>query len=261
MIFNKIKFKLFATLVFSLSLFSCANTATSPTQNRVMQFSFNVQGSMILNRTDVTYYVVFYAPTVVDSSIPLDSNVGPRINAPNITVAREILEGRLPFVYQLPGDQETKWTDFFYITGKPDGINTEIGRGRLQANGTPIIYDRNYANSNTKPLVDSTTGKTNGYQIEFLLSDLNNGQGTNSNNITVNMATSDSVDNGYGMIFDSWKGNIPFSISLDSETLQTEQDVNAALVMKKVTSKPDPVLPGVNIDDVNIVKYTARIAS
>lgn len=262
MILNKIKSKFLGIFIsiLSLLLLSCANTATNPTQNKVMQFSFNVQGNMILNRSDITYYVVFYAPTLPDPTVPLDTNIGPRINSPNVTVVREILEGRLPFVHQLPGDQETKWTDFFYITGKSDGVNTEIGRGKIQSDGKPIIYDRNYANTNTKPLTDPATNKINGYQIEFILSDLNNGQGTNASTITANIATSDNIDNGWGMIFDSWKGNVPFSISLESQTLQTEQDVNTALVMKKIISRPDPILPaGVSAEDVNIVKFTARI--
>ncbi|GIW22192.1 MAG: hypothetical protein KatS3mg068_1199 [Candidatus Sericytochromatia bacterium] len=92
---------------------NCARTATSVNANKVMQFIFRTKADLVLNRSDITYYVIFYAP---ESTIPnqtLDPNVGPRVNAPDITRGIEFLEGRLPFIGQLPGDIKSEWTDFF----------------------------------------------------------------------------------------------------------------------------------------------------
>jgi len=241
-----------------LVLCSCARKATDPNQNKVMQFSFRVKDQIILDRNDLTYYVLFYAPKTDDENFVLNPNDGPRINAPDLTKGVELLEGRLPFVGQLPGDQESKWTDFFFITAS--GGKTIIGRGRKDEKGNPVIYDRNYVNQNTKPLTD-TNGKVNGFQIEFFINSLNNGQNnSNTKTITVNLASGDSIDNGFGMIYDNWRNNTPFSLSLISEVQQTEQDINSAIVMRKVVGRPDPALPAaISPDNVNIVEYMARV--
>jgi hypothetical protein len=244
----------------SFSPFSCARTATTPVVNKVMQFAFRVKGNLVLNREDITYYLILYAPR---QSTPLDTNLGPRINSPDITKSQQFLEGRLPFIYQLPGDQPSKWTDFFYITY--ENGKTVVGRGRLRGNN-PEIYDRNYINPNTKPL-NGPSGNVNGYQIEFLVCELNNGdceQGTTQDQdlktITGNLASSDGINNGFGFIYDSWLNNSPFAISVNNESPQSQQDFNTNLVLRKIPNRPDPVVPnGVNPDDLNITEFTARI--
>ncbi len=244
--------------VAALGTISCAKTATGADQDKIIQFTFKVKGNIILNRSDVTYYLVLYAPKIDNpASTPFDPKIGPRANAPDLTRGNQFLEGRLPFIGQLPGDQPSKWTDFFYITS--DGNRTIVGRGRPDSAGNPLIYDRNYANVNTKP-VAGTQGNVNGYQIEFSIRDLNNGQVANSASITGNLASSESIDTGTGTVFDNWKGNIPFILSLTTETQQSQQDINPNLVLRKIPDRPDPVLPsGVNPNDVNIVEFNARV--
>jgi hypothetical protein len=254
----KILSSLLTLTIIAFSSFNCARNATGEVQDKVIQFTFKVKGNMILNRSDITYYLVLYAPKIENpSATPLDPNTGPRVNGPDLTRGSQFLEGRLPFIGQLPGDQPSKWTDFFYITF--DGTKTVVGRGRPDAAGNPLIYDRSYANVNTKP-VTGNTGNTNGYQIEFSIRDLNNGTVNNATRINGNLATSESIDNGNGTVFDNWKGNIPFAISLTTETQQSQQDINPNIVLRKIPSRPDPSLPlNVNADDVNIVEFTARV--
>jgi hypothetical protein len=221
-----------------------------------MQFIFKTKGNLILNRSDITYYIIFNAPESTTPNQPLDPNKGPRVNAPDITRGIEFLEGRLPFIGQLPGDIKSDWTDFFYITA----VNgkTTVGRGRKDNLGNPIIYDRNYANQNTKPISDPS-GLNNAFQIEFFLSDLNNGK-SNTTNINANIAVSDSIENGTGKIYDYWLGNIPFSISLNSTSQQSRQDNTPNLILKKIPNRPDPIIPpDINQDSLNIIEYIARV--
>lgn len=249
--------KILISLSFLLALSSaCARTATSVNSNKVMQFTFKTKGSLVLNRSDITYYIVFNAPELPTANQILDPNAGPRINAPDITRSIEFLEGRLPFIGELPGDTKSDWTDFFYITS----VNgkTTVGRGKKDNTGNPIIYDRNYANQNTK-LISDPNGLNNSFQIEFFLSDLNNGK-SNTTSITANIGVSDSIENGYGKIYDYWLGNIPFSISLNSTSQQSRQDNTASLVLKKIPNRPDPIIPSdINQDSLDIVEYIARV--
>lgn len=255
---SKISSALLSVIIAAFAGLSCAKTATGANQDKVIQFTFRVKGNMILNRNDITYYLALYAPKVDNPlSTPLDPNIGPRVNCPDLARGSQFLEGRLPFIGQLPGDQPSKWTDFFYITS--DGIRTIVGRGRPDTAGNPLIYDRNYANVNTKAVAGSN-GFINGYQIEFSIRDLNNGQVANSTGLTGNLAVSESIDTGTGAVFDNWKGNIPFSLSLTTESQQYQQDINPNLVLRKIPDRPDPILPpGVNPDDVNIVEFSARV--
>jgi hypothetical protein len=244
--------------IVSFSTFNCAKTATGANADKIVQFTFKVKGNFILNRSEITYYLVLYAPVIENPvSNPLDPNIGPRINGPDLTRGNQFLEGRLPFIGQLPGDQQSKWTDFFYITF--DGTRTIVGRGRPDSAGNPLIYDRNYANANTKPVTGSN-GNINGYQIEFSVNDLNNGNVKNATKMNGNLASSESIDSGTGNVLDSWKGNIPFSLSLTNESPQSQQDINPNLVLRKIPDRPEPTLPtGVNPDDVNIVEFSARL--
>ncbi len=245
-----------SVIIVSVSPFSCARTATTPVINKGMQFSFRVKGNLILDREDITYYIIFYVPRKND---PVETNLGPRVNAPDITKSAQFLEGRLPFIYQLPGDQPSKWTDFFSITsvnGKPT-----IARGRLRGNN-PEIWEPNYNNPGNIEL-KGANGKTNGYQLEFLLCELNNGdceneniQGKDLKTITGNLSSSNNI----GSIYDSWLNNQPFSISVTNDSPQSQQDFSPTLVLRKVPNRPDPVIPaGVNPDDLNITELTARI--
>jgi hypothetical protein len=254
-LFRMKKLILSLTFLFALNT-NCARTATSINANKVMQFIFKTKGSLILDRSDITYYVIFYAPEHTTPNQPLDPNIGPRVNAPDITRGIEFLEGRLPFIGQLPGDIKSEWTDFFYITA----VNgkTVVGRGKKDNLGNPIIYDRNYANQNTKPITDPN-GLKNGFQIEFFLSDLNNGK-NNTSTINGNIAVSDSIENGTGKIYDYWLGNIPFSISLNSTSQQSRQDNTQNIILRKVPNRPEPTIPNdINQDSLNIVEYIARV--
>ena len=124
---KKILYRLILSITVLSLTFACARTATDQIQNKVMQFIFKVKGKMLLNNSNITYYVILYAPQK-DPDIPFDTRIGPRVNAPDLTKGTQLLEGRLPFVGQLPGDEESKWTDFFYITSSAG--ETVVGRGR-----------------------------------------------------------------------------------------------------------------------------------
>lgn len=258
---------IFASLFVSFSaLVSCARTATSPDINKVIQFSFKVKGKLPINRNDITYYIIFNAP-VTTADKPFDSNQGPRVNGPDINKSTQFLESRIPFIFKFPGDIDSFWTDFFFIRSV-NGKMT-IGRGKKDSNGNPVIYDRNYANQNTGlidrngNIVDPSKVDVStiaGYKTEFFISDLNDGK-FNGNSVTVNLASSDSIDNGIGVIYDSWKNNTPFTISLTSlNSPQNQIDSNTSLVLRKILDRPLPVVPsGVNDDELNIIECTAIV--
>lgn len=236
----------------SLASVGCARTATNKNANKIIRVEFKVKGRMILDNSNVTYYLVLYAPRVDNPSVPLDTSVGPRINSASLTKGNSFLEGRLPFIDALPGDQPSKWTDFFYVTSVSG--KASVGRGRIDVNGAPVIYDRNYANANTK------LTSNNGFQIEFYFNQLNNGQ-ANTNTIMANLASSDNIDSGIGTVFDSWKLNTPFPINVSTGGIDNQQDITSTIVLRRTPTIPNPVLPlGVNADDVNITDYTVTVA-
>lgn len=237
---------------------NCAKTVTNPNQNVVLRFIFKVKGSLAI-RNDITYFFVMNAPAT--NTAVFDPTVGPRINAPDLTKGSTFLEGRLPFIGRVAGDLESFWTDFFYLTGTADG-KVIIGRGRKDSTGNPVIYERNYISPNTIPVYNQSS-RINGYQIEFFLSSLNGlvNPNTSPKTITANLAVSESIDNGNGNIFDSWKNNSPFPIDLTSESQDTQVDTTSNLVLRRLPLRPIPTLPaGVNSDDLNISEYIVRIA-
>lgn len=245
-----------SVLVLSLSA-NCAKTVTNPNQNVVLRFIFKVKGTLAI-RNDITYYFVINAPAT--NTAVFDPTIGPRINAPDLTKGSTFLEGRLPFTGRVAGDLESFWTDFFYLTGSDGKI--VIGRGRKDTTGNPVIYERNYISPNTIPLYNQSN-RINGYQIEFFLSSLDGltNPNTTPRSITANLAVSESIDNGNGNVFDSWKNNTPFSIDITSESQDTQVDTTPNLVLRRLPLRPIPQIPvGVVEDDLNITEYIVRIA-
>ena len=246
---------LMSFITVSSASYSCAKTVSNPNQNKVLQFSFQVKGTLAI-REDITYYFVINAPRADNDALTLDPNIGPRMNAPDLTKGSSFLEGRLPFIGKIQGDIDSRWTDFFYLTGV-NGVPT-VGRGRIDTTGNPVIYDRNYINQNTK-FLPSTSGRNDTFQIEFFLSNLNSGQ-SNTNTINANLGVSENIDSGTGNVYESWRNNTPFSIDVKSNSPSTQEDTNASIVLRRLPLRPDPQLPlGLNPDDVNIVKYNARV--
>ncbi len=241
-----------------LNSYSCARTVSNPNQNKVLQFSFKVKGTLAI-RPDITYYLVLYAPKADNATLTLDPNIGPRMNGPDITInnGSNFLEGRLPFIGKIQGDLDSKWTDFFFLTSV-NGV-ASVGRGRIDANGKPIIDTRNYVNQNTK-FLQSVAGKNDTYQIEFFLNSLNNAQ---SNTKTINgiLGVSESIDSGLGNVYDSWKNNIPFVIDVVSQSPATQDDLNPSLVLRRLPNRPILEVPlGINPDDINIERFNSRVA-
>lgn len=249
----------FMSLVVFPVHFSCAKTVTNPNQNTVLRFTFKVKGTLAI-REDITYYFVMYAPANDPNTTAIfDPTIGPRINSPDLAKGSSFLEGRLPFTGQLQGDLESKWTDFFYLTGSNG--RTVIGRGRKDATGNPVIYDRNYINQNTIPVTNSS-GKINGYQIEFFLTTLNglSNPNTSPTSITANLGVSENIDSGNGNVYESWKNNTPFTIAVNSESQDTQVDITNDLVLRRLPLRPVPTIPlGLNADDINIVEYNTRV--
>ncbi len=255
--------KYFSLLLVPIMAFSCARKVTNPNSNKVLQFTLKVKGKMILDNPNITYYVVFYAPrTLTPDTTIVDTNIGPRINTPSLTQSNSFLQGRLPFIDALPGDQPSKWTDFYYITS----VNgrTVVGKGKIDDKGIPLIETRDYQNQNTKPI--TTNNVVNGYQIELFLESLNanqanidNKQASLVNTIVANVATSDNIDSGRGDIYDYWNNNTPFSITT-AESQSSAPDNTSSPSLKKTPNNPNPTLPfGINPDDVNIVEYSYKV--
>ena len=259
LIMKSIKKNLLLVFISSLTIlsasYSCARTVSNPNQNKVLQFSFQVKGKIAI-RSDITYYFVLYAPKADNDALTLDPAIGPRMNAPDLTKGSSFLEGRLPFIGKIQGDLDSKWTDFFFLTGVNG--NPTVGRGRIDSSGNPVIDNRNYVNQNTRFLT-SQNGKNDTYQIEFFLSSLNGGQ-SNTNTINAILGVSESIDTGTGNIFDSWKNNVPFSIDVKSTSPATQDDT-LDLVLRRLPLRAIPQIPlGLNPDDINIVKFNSRVA-
>jgi hypothetical protein len=240
----------FLTLLASaLTLSACAYTAPNVggAGRKALIFRMDVEGTYQITNPNVTYYVVFNAP----EAAPSDALVGPRFNGPDISKARDFIEGRLPFIYRLPNDLPSTWTDFYFLQGTPDGKG-RVGRGTLREN-LPVIIDENYAQNQW---AITNNGKT--LQLTIFLDQLTVNQ--NPNRIGVSLGTGDSITNGYGMIFDRWKNNVPFQLEV-SPTQQRDLDISPAMPISVPNRPPTQLPPGATLPDLNIVGWEARLAT
>ncbi|HEY9842872.1 MAG: hypothetical protein ACAI44_00635 [Candidatus Sericytochromatia bacterium] len=224
---------------------SCGTNST-----RVI-FKFSVQGKLALNNPNVTYYIVINAPDDQPKQTLDPATQGPRINGPSLDFPPSIIQGRLPFIGLLPGDVESKWTDFYFLSGGT------LGSGIRRPDGTPEIVQRNIPQSLWKLIDDSTV------EIQLDFKDIFADQ-TLANipaNIVVNLATSDNIDNGQGFVYDHWRANLPFQIlTAPNNTPQRDTDTNNQLIMRQIPGKVLPQLPqGVDGTAVNIVSYEYRV--
>jgi hypothetical protein len=262
--------RLLFPLLFCLLLTGCANKVVRGNQafNKRVLFQFTVQGRLALNNPNVTYYIVLNAPSGRPDSTIDPTLEGPRVNGVSLNNGAEFLLGRLPFVGLLPGDIESKWTDFYYLQGSASGTGV-MGRGRL-VNGVPEILVRNYPNSLWRVLNDSS------FEVQILFSDLTSAVAAADAatpgavtatppppplNFTANLATGDNIEvGGQGFLFDRWRANVPFAIRTDVGTPFEDLDPDTQLVMRQIPGKIIPQLPpGVNAADVNISAYRYQI--
>lgn len=251
---------LFSMLLSTSIVTSCARTVTPKNQDKNLNITFKVKGTMRLDNPNVTYYVLLYAPNVINES-QFNPDDGPRMNAPDLTKTNIELEGRLPFMGKLPADRVSKCTDFYYIT--QFNSRTIVGRGKVDSDkeGNPTkatIYDRNYNNPQTKP------EGNNAYTLQIPISDLNAGAGTNAKRITVSFGVGDNIEiGGQGYVFDNWRNNTPLTIDLDKSIQDTLND-DSNPVMRQIifpNRNITPVLPsGVFMDDVNISSVTYNVS-
>lgn len=256
---TRTRFLLQLLLILLLTLGGCAqkgiNRAGGATKTPRIMFQFSVLGNIQLNRQDVTYYIVLNAPDGQTGATLDAATQGPRINGPSLNDNPINLNGRLPFTGLLPGDVESQWTDFYFLQGSADGRGV-VGRGVRRADGTPEIVQRNYAQAFWRSVSANTV------EIQMLFSDIFTNPAEVPTNITVNLATSDNIDQpGQGYVFDWWLSNIPFSISTTpNNTDISNRDPNNQLIKRVINTKPFPTIPqGVNEADLNIVSYQYRV--
>ena len=236
-------------LALALGLTACAYTApnSAGSGRTALLFKIDVEGRFQTSNPNVTYYLVINAPTVPSS----DVLVGPRFNGPNVSRPKDFIEGRLPFIYQLINDLPSSWTDFYFYQGTADGRG-RVGRGALR-DGLPVVLDENYA-ANQWAL--SSDGKSLNLTI-FLDQLVGNPKPTK---LDLNLGTGDSIADGYGMIFDRWKNNLPFHIDI-SPTIQRDTDISPATLISVPNRPLTQLPPGVSPADVNIVGWEARSAT
>lgn len=236
-------------LAAGMALSACAYTApNAPGSGRkALIFRMDVEGTYQATNPNLTYYIVFNAP----KEPPTDVLVGPRFNGPDISKAKDFIEGRLPFIYRLPNDLPSIWTDFYFFAGTPDGRG-RVGRGTIREN-LPVIIDENYA-QNQWALQNN--GKT--LQLTIFLDQLSVNQ--DPAKIGVSLGTGDSVSSGYGMIYDRWKNNVPFQLDV-SPTQQRDLDISPATPISVPNRPLTQLPPGVPLTDVNIVGWEARLGT
>lgn len=218
-------------------------------------FQFSTQAAMALSNPNVTYYIVLNAPDTKDLTVDPATN-GPRINGPSLDFPATALQGRLPFIGLLPGDIASVWTDFYYIQGSTTGTPV-VRRGEL-VNGVPQINQINIPSTLWRRLNNDTT-----FELQLLLTDfLKDATNLKPRNIAVNLAVSDNIDTGQGLVYDTWLANLPFSISTDlSTTPNKQQDLNNQLNIRQIPGRPPTTLPtGIDPGSLNIVgyEYTVR---
>jgi len=244
-------------LAFFLFL-GCANKVTrgvAATQKQVV-FEFSVKGKLALNNPNVTYYIAVYAPSDKKGQ-DIDASInGPRFNGPALNFGPQVLDGRLPFIGLLPGDQTSLWTDFYYLKGSVDGQGI-MGRGKLNAGQKPEIVQANYP-FNTLWRVKSPST----FEVQIRLADLTSGIENAPNNLVFQIGTGDNIDEGgQGFVFDYWRNNLPFAIKTTqfNNPIQ-DRDETAQLALRQIPGKPLPQLPaGVTQNDVDILSYSYRI--
>jgi hypothetical protein len=236
-------------LATAFALNACAYTAPNVggAGRKALIFRMDVEGTYQAANPNVTYYMVFNAPTAA----PSDVLVGPRFNGPDISKARDFIEGRLPFIYRLPNDLPSIWTDFYFYQGTADGKG-RVGRGTIRE-GLPVVIDENYAQNQW---AIANNGKT--LQMTIFLDQLTVNQ--DPSRIGVSLGTSDSITNGYGMIYDRWKNNVPFQLEV-SPTQQRDLDISSAMPISVPNRPMTQLPPGVTLGDVNIVGWEARLAT
>lgn len=238
--------------------FGCANKVTrgvAATQKQVV-FEFSVKGKLALTNPNVTYYIVIYAPADKKGQDIVPATDGPRFNGPALNFGPQVLDGRLPFIGLLPGDQTSKWTDFYYLKGSTDGKGT-MGRGKLNAGQKPEIVQANYPLNTLWRVKSEST-----FEVQIRLADLTSGIDNAPNNLVFHLGTSDNIDEGgQGYVFDYWRNNIPFLIQTNNfNSPIQDRDETAQLVMRQIQGKPLPQLPpGVTNNDVDILSYSYRI--
>jgi hypothetical protein len=240
---------LLTLLAGAMTLSACAYTAPNVggAGRKALIFRMDVEGTYQAANADVTYYMVFNAPTTP----PTDALVGPRFNGPDISKARDFIEGRLPFIYRLPNDLPSIWTDFYFFQGTPDGKG-RVGRGTIREN-LPVVIDENYAQNQWQL---TNNGKT--LQLTIFLDQLTVNQ--DPSKIGVSLGTGDSIVSGYGMIFDRWKNNIPFQLDI-SPTQQRDLDITPATPISVPNRPMTQLPPGVTPADINIVGWEARLGT
>jgi hypothetical protein len=238
--------------------FGCANKVTrgvAATQKQIV-FEFTVKGKLALNNPNVTYYIAIYAPADKKGQVLNASTEGPRFNGPALNFGPQVLDGRLPFIGLLPGDQESKWTDFYYLKGSGDGQGT-MGRGKLNAGKQPEIVQPNYPFNNLWRIKSPST-----FEVQIRLADLTSGIENAPNNLVFQIGTGDNIsEGGQGFVFDYWRTNLPFAIQTTqfNSPIQ-DRDETAQLIMRQIPGKPLPQLPaGVTANDVDILSYSYRI--
>lgn len=228
-------------------------------------FQFTVRGNLNLNRDDLTYYVILNAPDMPSKEAKDKKTIdplkeGPRMNGVDINQTAvgqtpTSLQGRLPFLGLITGDVQSVWTDFYYIRGTADGIGS-VGRGvRRESDGVPEIVQPIYPVSQWRKV------STSSFELQIPFKDIFKDVTQIPNNISVNLGSSDSFDNGQGYVYDSWINNQPFSIDLNKlNTRDTIRDPNPNLIMRQIISRPIPQLPpGVDAGTVDFVQVEYRI--
>ncbi len=228
-------------------------------------FQFTVRGNLNLNRDDLTYYVILNAPDMATAEAKDRKTIeplteGPRVNGVDINQTAvgqtpTSLQGRLPFMGLIAGDAQSIWTDFYYIRGTADG-NGSVGRGvKREADGVPEIVQPIYPVSQWRKV------STSSFELQIPFKDIFKDVTKIPNNISVNIGSSDSFDNGQGYVYDSWLNNQPFSIDLNKiNTRDTIRDPNPNLIMRQIISRPIPQLPsGVDTGSVDFVQIEYRI--
>ena len=259
---------LLLALCLLLAQVGCANKVERLSSGgRELLFQFTVRGTLALNNPNVSYYVVFYAPTTSAGTTINETLTGPRINGPNVNLSTQDLAGRLPFTGQLPGDIISQWTHFFYIQGSTTGT-PQVGYGQTtddqaaeQVTTLAQIVQPNYPATFWSKLSDSTL------QLRIPLQEIGLTEDNMPNNIPTNLAVSQNLTTagvGNGYVYDYWLNNTPFSISTEANNspfVQPDNTPNIAFdPTEQLINRNPPALPlNVNQADLDIIEYQYRV--
>lgn len=246
----------------------CANKVERLSKGgRELLFQFTVRGQLALNNPNITYYVVFYAPTDKAKTTLNATLTGPRVNGPNINLSTNDLAGRLPFTGLFPGDIASQWTHFFYIQGSSTGT-PQVGYGQTtddqasaQVTTLAQIVQPNYPATFWSKLSEST------FQLRIPLQEIGLTDANIPNNIPANLAVSQNLTNangGDGYVYDYWLNNTPFSISTEANNspfVQPDNTPNIAFdPTEQLINRNLPALPlNVNQADLDFIEYQYRV--